>query len=166
MKRYSYLKRGCALTLACLLTLGPLTPALAAGTGEGTCDETYYATLDYYGGLDEGSVVKSYHLNSQRRITDYGKYDAVENLTDSTQPTLGEGQVVFTLGEDAPDKFYFEGKTAQPYEDLPWTVSLSYKLNGVPTPAEKLAYIGCGPQPRRPGLCPGQPGAYRRHRLQ
>ena len=46
---------------------------------------------------------------------------------------------MFRFGEDAPSHFYFEGKTDKPFEELPWTITVSYKLNGVPTKAEDLA---------------------------
>lgn len=103
-------------------------------------DEAYYATLDYYGNLTEGSVVKSYTLNGATSLTDYGTYDEVTNLTDGTEPTTANGRTTFTFGKsDAPSHFYFEGKTAAPFEALPWTLSMSYTLNGVPTKAEDLA---------------------------
>lgn len=104
-----------------------------------SCDEAYYATLDYYGQLTEGGVVKSYVTNGSSKITDYGNYDDVINLTDNRQPTRSDGMVTFDLSGDTPQRFYFEGKTAQPFENLPWTISLSYTLNGVPTPADQLA---------------------------
>lgn len=133
-------KRLGALALALTLAAGLALPAFAAGEAQApVCDESYYATLDYYGQLMDSSVVKSYRLNGSTAITDYGVYDRVVNLTDSIVPTVSEGAVTFELGEEAPQRFYFEGKTRQPYEDLPWTFSLSYRLNGVPTPAEELA---------------------------
>jgi putative membrane protein len=103
-------------------------------------DEAYYATLDYYGGLTQGSVVKSYHLQGNSSITDYGRYDAVNNLTDGTEPSVNDqGAVTFDFGENAPETFYFEGETAAPYQDLPWDISLSYRFNGVPVRAEEMA---------------------------
>lgn len=102
-------------------------------------DETYYATLDHYGSLTEGSVVKSYRLNGQTSVTDYGSYDQVLNLTDSTAPTLAGSSVTFDLSDSTPSKFYFQANTAQPFEDLPWSISISYKLNGAPARAEDLA---------------------------
>lgn len=39
----------------------------------------------------------------------------------------------------APTHFYFQGTTAQPFQDLPWALSVSYKLNGVAMKAEDLA---------------------------
>ena len=132
-----------SLTLAAALAAGCALPAAAAEpAGDGvtpTYDEAYYATLDYYGGLTEGSVVKSYALNGSASLTDYGVYDEVVNLTDGTVPTVGPGSAVFRFGEEAPSHFYFEGKTQKPFENLPWTLSLRYTLNGVPTRAEDLA---------------------------
>lgn len=104
-----------------------------------TCDEAYYATMDYYGNLTEGSVVKSYAMNGVNKITDYGTYDEVNNLTDGTLPKTENGKTVFDFGDSVPNHFYFEGKTTKPFEKLPWTISMSYRLNGVPTEAEDLA---------------------------
>lgn len=104
-----------------------------------TCDEAYYATLDYYGNLTDGSIVKSYVLNGVTSITDFGEYESVSNLTDSTAPSKGAKRVAFDFADAAPTHFYFEGKTKKPYENLPWTISLSYTLNGVPMKAEDIA---------------------------
>ena len=130
-----------ALTLAALMTAASAIPASAAPIDSGvvpTYDEAYYATLDYYGNLVEGSVVKSYALNGADRLTDYGVYDEVVNLTDSAPVTLGEGTASFQFSQ-APGHFYFEGKTGTPFRNLPWTVTLRYTLNGVPVRAEELA---------------------------
>lgn len=130
-----------SLTTACsALCFPPLSAAAAIGNGVSpTVDEAYYVTLDSYGNPTEASIVKSYNLNGAREITDYGSYDAVQNLTDSTAAETGDGTVRFHFGEKAPERFYFEGKTEAPFRALPWTISLSYQLNGVPTEAEKLA---------------------------
>ncbi|HPR40311.1 MAG TPA: hypothetical protein PKV62_04760, partial [Oscillospiraceae bacterium] len=72
-------------------------------------------------------------------VTDYGDYDEVINLTDDRVGVSGDGKVTFDLSGDTPDRFYFEGKTAEPYENLPWTIGLSYKMNGLQKDAEDLA---------------------------
>ncbi|MET0016301.1 hypothetical protein [Oscillibacter sp.] len=135
--------RAFALLLAAALpvTLVPVGAAEKIGDGvTPTYDEAYYATLDYYGNLTEGSVVKSYALNGATALTDYGTYDEVVNLTDGTVPATKNGTTTFDFsGEDAPSHFYFEGKTAAPFTALPWTITMSYTLNGVPTKAEDLA---------------------------
>lgn len=133
-------KRIFALLLSAALTLGCTAPALAADDGVTTaCDEAYYGKLDYYGNLTEGSVVKSYILNGAAEITDYGRYDEVTSLTDGVQPAVDGDRVTFDLTNAADSHFYFEGVTAKPFEALPWTVEVHYKLNGVPVKAEELA---------------------------
>lgn len=132
------LKRTLALSLAGILTVGAMLPASAAAI-PAAVDETYYATLDYYGAVQDASVVKSYRLNGARSITDHGSYDEIVNLTDSLAPSVDGDAVTFTFGEDAPEKFYFEGKTQKPFEELPWNIAVSYKLNGAPALAEDLA---------------------------
>ena len=126
--------------LSALMVLGSI-PAAAIGDGvTATYDEAYYAMTDYYGNLTDGSVVKSYRTNGIATLTDYGDYDEIINLTDGTMPARNGGMTTFRLDEEAlPGTFYFEGKTTKPFQQLPWTISMSYTLNGVPTKAEDLA---------------------------
>ena len=126
--------------LSALMVLGSI-PAAAIGDGvTATYDEAYYAMTDYYGNLTDGSVVKSYRTNGIATLTDYGDYDEIINLTDGTMPARNGGMTTFRLDEKAlPGTFYFEGKTTKPFQQLPWTISMSYTLNGVPTKAEDLA---------------------------
>ena len=126
--------------LSALMALGSI-PAAAIGDGvTATYDEAYYAMTDYYGNLADGSVVKSYRTNGIATLTDYGDYDEIINLTDGTVPARNGGMTTFRLDEKTlPGTFYFEGKTTKPFQQLPWTISMSYTLNGVPTKAEDLA---------------------------
>ncbi|MCI9402682.1 MAG: hypothetical protein HFF04_03295 [Oscillospiraceae bacterium] len=130
-------KRILSLTMAGAMLLGSL-PAASAAALAPSYDEAYYATLDYYGALTDASVVKSYRTNGSSVITDRGGYDEIINLTNTLEPQLDGDTVTFDLGEDIPEKFYFEGKTTRPFEELPWTVSVSYKHNGAPALAEEL----------------------------
>ena len=135
-------RRGLSLGLCALMTASCILPCAAAEPiGDGVTplyDEAYYAMTDYYGNLTDGSVVKSYITNGVTTITDYGQYDQVNNLTDGTAPASQDGKTVFQF-TDAPSHFYFEGKTAKPFEQLPWTLSVHYTLNGLPVKAEDLA---------------------------
>ena len=138
------LLRTLSLSLALLLGACCSLPARAAqvlGSGvTSTFDEAYYATLDYYGSFTEGSVVKSYIMNGATSITDFGTYDEVRNLTDGTRPALADGTARFQFEENnVPSHFYFEGRTKAPFEALPWTLAITYTLNGVPVRAEELA---------------------------
>lgn len=141
--RASRITRAFALLLAAAVPMSVVPVWAAEPIGNGvtpTYDEAYYATLDYYGNLTEGSVVKSYALNGVTTLTDYGVYDEVVNLTDGTLPTSRDGVTTFQFDEsNTPSHFYFEGKTTAPFTALPWTISMSYLLNGVPTKAEDLA---------------------------
>ena len=134
------LRRTTALAMCAVLLLGSI-PAFAVDDGvKPTYDEAYYAMTDYYGNLTDGSVVKSYTTNGAESLTDYGDYDEIVNLTNGLVPTTAAGKAVFQFAKDAiPDHFYFEGKTAKPFAQLPWTLSVRYTLNGVAAKAEDLA---------------------------
>lgn len=134
-----HVTRATALILALSVASSAALTAFAAEAIPPTVDEAYYATLDYYGGIEKGSVVKTYKTYGASKLVDYGAYDRVTNLTDERQGLLSKDGVVFELGEDAPEKFYFEAESQAPFKALPWSVELSYRLNGVPTPADKLA---------------------------
>lgn len=129
------LRRTTAAGLSLLLLTAP---ALAAAPTP-TCDEALYITLDPYGVAKESSIVKSYLLNGATSITDRGDYSEVTNLTNYAVPMQTESTVTFDFGNNAPDRFYFEGVTDLPAGTIPWTIDVSYLLNGVPTAAEDLA---------------------------
>lgn len=130
--------RAGATTLSVLLLTSCLVPAASAAV-DPVLDEAYYGTLNYFGALTEGSVVKSYRTNGNTVISDTGAYDEVVNLTDRTEAQVDGDQVTFDLGEDAPENFYFEGKTSAPFEEMPFTIQLSYRMNGVDTEPEDMA---------------------------
>ncbi len=137
MRRFPTKKSLGAGALAVLMTATVACPtALAA---KPVVDEAYYGTLDYYGALTEGSVVKSYFTNGNSVIQDTGSYDAVENLTDRTEPTISGDKVTFDLGSEAPRNFYFEGVTRKPFDTMPFRVEISYRMNGVETDPEDMA---------------------------
>lgn len=142
-QKHSRLERALVIMLVMVLCLAQVVPAYAVdtiGNGvEATYDEAYYATMDYYGNLLQGSVVKSYIMNGQSSITDYGQYDEVINLTDTTKAKTTAATAQFDFGKKVPGHFYFEGRTAAPFYALPWTTEIHYRLNGVMTEAEKLA---------------------------
>lgn len=130
--------RAGAAALSVLLLSVCLAPSASAAVSP-VMDEAFYGTLDYFGGLTEGSVVKSYRTNGNTVITDTGHYDEVVNLTDRTEAQVDGDKVTFDLGENAPENFYFEGKTAAPYEEMPFTIQLSYRMNGVEVEPEDMA---------------------------
>ena len=102
-------------------------------------DETLYVTMDPYGEIKETSIVKVYRLNGSEPLTDYGTYEKVINLTDHSQPVIGEDGSVTFHPEEGENRFYFEGQTKTEKKELPWDITVSYRLNGVEKKADELA---------------------------
>lgn len=132
----SRFKRMAAAGLAVIMTL---SVSVCAAAPTSTYDESYYVNLDYYGATRNSNIVKSFSLNGQSSITDYGTYESIQNMSNYIEPTRSDDGVTFTFGDNIPSRFYFEAKTDAPLSNLPWTVSLTYKLNGVPTDPATLA---------------------------
>ncbi len=136
------IKRTVSICLAASMTI--MTGIQSFGKAAGpVCDEALYVTMDPYGTIKESSVVKSYDLNGAGTIVDYGTYSEIYNMTDYAVPTVKNEKVTFTLDE-APvnGRFYFEGKM-NPEEvgkNLPWDITVRYKLNGVEKKMEELAH--------------------------
>lgn len=131
-------KRALSIGLAAVMVVTGVVPAYAE-PGEPVCDETLYVTLDPYGKVTESSVVKGYDMNGSARIVDHGNYERVTNMTDYGEAQIGEdGAVIFNV-ENPEKRFYFEGRTKTLPRELPWTISVSYRLNGVDKKAEDLA---------------------------
>lgn len=100
-------------------------------------DETMYVNLDYYGSATEINVVKGCSTNGVTEYTDYGVYEKVENMTDSTEPSIGDGNVTWNF-PDKNQRFYYQCTLPKTQTELPWTFDISYKLNGVETKPEAL----------------------------
>ena len=136
------IKRAAGVLLAGSMIITNGIRCLAAGNGT-VCDEAMYVTMDAYGNITETSVVKSYDLHGARVVVDHGTYSRVNNMTDYGVPLTDGDQVTFTFDE-APknDRFYFEGilDPEEVKEELPWDISVSYKLNGVEREIEELSH--------------------------
>lgn len=102
-------------------------------------DETMYVNLDYYGRVDKINVVKGVGLNGRTEFTDYGTYENVINMSNSIEPVLGDGTVTWQLPQAQRGRFYYKCAVDKDRMVLPWDFDVSYKLNGVPTDADKLA---------------------------
>lgn len=135
-------RRAVCLGLAAAMTITTGIHAFAQA-GAPVCDEAMYVTMDPYGNIKETSVVKSYDLHGADKIVDYGTYSEINNMSDYTSPVIEDGRVTFAL-ENIPEngRFYFEGKTdpEQAAKELPWNLSVSYKLNGVEKNMEDLIH--------------------------
>ena len=126
------------LTAALLCTSAGSVPVYGAPAGADV-DETMYVNLDYYGKTTKVNVVKGVNLNGLGKITDYGNYINVENMSTSDAPVLGDGSVTWNLPEGQNGRFYYKCTMDNEQVVLPWDFDVSYKLNGVPTDGDKLA---------------------------
>ena len=131
----SKLKKGLAVVLAGTILASSVTPALA-GEPEVSVDETAYITMDYYGNRTDLSIVKSVRLNGCTEFTDYGRYDVASNLSTTDRPSVSDEGVTWSLSDPGQDRFYFEVQPRDQFLGLPWSIDVSYMLDGVPYKAE------------------------------
>lgn len=101
-------------------------------------DETLYVNLDYYGAAKEVNVVKGLTTSKDMRYTDHGAYTAVLNMSDD-KPLLKTKDGLSLELEGNGKKFFFQGTLDPASVSLPWSIEVSYKLNGVPVEAEALS---------------------------
>lgn len=126
-----------ALAFAMLLPIAA-TPAHAVGTPV-TTDEAVYVNMDYYGAITGTSIVKGCSLNGNREFKDFGSYTKVNNMSGYDEPQLTDDGVVWKLSPDVKEHFFYECTPTQNSVILPWTFKVTYKLNGAPIEAQKLA---------------------------
>lgn len=97
-------------------------------------DEVIYAILASNGSVRTMYAVNRFEIAQAGSITDYGDYDSVINLTDTTVMTQNGDAV--TVQANA-ENFYYQGNMTT--TELPWIFDISYFLNGVKTAPQELA---------------------------
>lgn len=127
------------LIIACLLVFIPVFSPLAAlaAEDEGTVagkEEVVYATLSPTGEGKELYVVNSLDVVEEGKVTDYGSYSSVKNLTDLSEITQSGDEVEMTAPEG---KFYYQGNKEE--TELPWEFAITYSMNGEETAPDNLA---------------------------
>ena len=86
-KKYRRYKATAAIS-ATVMAVGTFCTPLQAAPPSVEVDESLYVNMDYYGGIDDISVVKGCFLNGNTIIEDYGDYDEIINMSDRTSPTV------------------------------------------------------------------------------
>jgi putative membrane protein len=122
------------------LLVAAVPSAALAGPPRPTVDEAVYVNLDYYGKPKNINIVKSVSMNGNKTLTDFGSYKKVTNMSDETRPALKSDSVKWNFDED-PGRVYLECTPKNNTMNLPWTIDISYKLNGIPVEAKKLAGV-------------------------
>ena len=132
-KRKNIILKTTAIALSAVLGAGSVLPVLAADT-DLLKDENVYVTLKEDGTVSDVYVVNEFTSTSDSEVTDYGKYSSVKNLTTDSEITQNGDLVSVDVTKG---KFYYQGNMET--KDIPWNISISYKLNGVPMAASDLA---------------------------
>ncbi|HBT91422.1 MAG TPA: hypothetical protein DEB16_06220 [Ruminococcaceae bacterium] len=128
--------------LAGLLAAAVLISSSMASAGAAapsvTTDESMYVNLDHYGKVSQVNVVKRVNLNGNSKFTDYGSYEKVSNMTNLAKPSVSAQGVSWNLPESTGN-FFYECTLRPEAASLPWSFDVSYRLNGVPADAGRLA---------------------------
>lgn len=138
MKKNRRLKKITAAVLPAIMLAGAVCTPLQAKAPKVEIDESMYVNMDYYGEIDDISVVKGCFLNGNTVIEDYGEYDEIINMSDRTQPVIDNGKVTWNLQDTDKQYFYYECKSENMKAKVPWNIDVSYRLNGVEAAGEDL----------------------------
>lgn len=137
-KKKGKLKKVMAAALAAVMIAGTVSVPSHAAPPKVEIDETVYVNMDHYGEVNDISVVKGCFLNGNTTIEDYGNYDEIINMSDRTQPVVEGDKVTWNLEGSEKQYFYYEGKSEDLKEKVPWDFDISYRLNGVEKRGEDL----------------------------
>jgi putative membrane protein len=95
-------------------------------------EEVVYGKMTPSGMVEEVFIVNAF-LKQGKELFDYGNYSEVLNLTDTG--VLRQGFTEVYIQTDAKD-FFYQGKVRNNL--MPWLVTFSYELDGVPVSPEAL----------------------------
>jgi len=123
------MKKFLSFLLAAALLAATAVPAFAADTLTRK-EEVVYGLLELDGSVGSVYVVNSFQ---GKKITDYGNYGEISNMTSSEKITRSGDKITVNT---ASDRLYYQG-TLQTKE-LPWNIAIRYTLDGKDTPAAEL----------------------------
>ncbi len=125
------MKKAISIIIALSLLLVSLAAAAESAAPAGK-EEVVYGLLNTDGSVNGLTVVNI--LTGGGRLTDYGPYTAVQNLT-GTEPLTQNGDEI-SVGTTA-ERFYYQGTLPEGAE-LPWNVAITYTLDGLAVTADEL----------------------------
>ncbi len=128
-----------AMGMTAIFAFGMVSSDLQAAPPQVKVDESVYVNLDHYGAVEEVNIVKGCMLNGNTTFVDYGSYETVVNMSNHAVPLVENEKVTWDLGDQQEERFYFECRTQELSQELPWTLDVTYKLNGKECKAEELA---------------------------
>ena len=125
-------KPAAAVTLSLVMATGTITPAMAASNTKK--EENIYVNLDDSGSIDGVYVVNAYELKKDQKITDYGNYSSLTNLSSDSKLNNDNGKITVN---GKKGKFYYQGNLDS--AKIPWNVDILYELDGKTMDAKNLA---------------------------
>lgn len=109
-------------------------PVLAKEEATYEKNENVYVHMTADGEITGTYVVNSYTVEEATDITDYGDYTKIQNLTNMEALNQNGDEISFHAEEG---KFYYQGDMEN--VELPWDISITYKLDGNKIMPEELA---------------------------
>ena len=111
--------------------------AVADISGSAEKKEVVYATLENAGATESVYVVNVFDGSADvagKTVQDFGEYEQVVNLTDTSKLTQFSDSVVLTMPEG---EFSYQGTTSN--TQIPWNISMKYSLDGQEVSPDELA---------------------------
>ena len=122
-----------AVSLCAVMVVGASCPVHAADS-ERMKDENVYVTLKDDGRVSNVYVVNEFTSKNAGKVTDYGDYSSVKNLT--TDEEIEQNGDAVTM-EVPKGKFYYQGNVES--TEIPWNIRIQYTLDGKTISAKELA---------------------------
>ena len=110
--------------------------AVADISGSAEKKEVVYTTLENTGATESVYVVNVFDGSADvagKTIQDFGEYEQVVNLTDTSKLTQFSDSVVLTMPEG---EFSYQGTTSN--TQIPWNISMKYSLDGQEVSPDEL----------------------------
>ena len=117
-------------------TTGEKSVTHGASTASTAKREVVYTKTDATGASGGSYVVNAFETPSKTDIQDPGTYDKLTNLTTNKKLEQSDGKVDLTTVAGEP--FYYQGNLSKDTK-LPWTVQITYRLDGKVVSPSKLA---------------------------
>ena len=108
--------------------------AASAATPNTPKEEVIYINLNSNGSVKEINAVNIFNLVSDGKITDYGNYESVRNMTTTDEIDCAGNTV--TIDAKA-GQLYYEGKLRNKL--MPWDISIHYYMDGTEYTADEIA---------------------------
>ena len=129
-----YSKQIMAILLIAVLIICSLPLTGFAAETQPVKEEVIYINLNSDGSVKEINAVNIFNLNKDGKITDYGEYESLRNMTTTDKINYSDDTVSI---ETKKGKLYYEGKLKN--NIIPWDISIHYYLDEKEYSAKELA---------------------------